>query len=63
MQVANPADRDPLRKALAHWREDSGLREEEALDRLPPEERKECRTVWSDLEACLTGATVSTTNP
>jgi hypothetical protein len=38
------------------WREDldlAGLRDPDALAKLPPTERQECRTLWNDLDALL----------
>ena len=31
----------------------AGLREPDALDKLSPDERQECRTLWRDLDALL----------
>ena len=39
---------------LARWREDpdlAGLRDPAALNKLPPAERQECRTLWNEIEA------------
>jgi serine/threonine-protein kinase len=50
------AGRAQVRMRLAGWREDSdlaGLREPDALDKLSPAERQDCRTLWSDLDALL----------
>jgi serine/threonine-protein kinase len=57
MQAANPADRERLRETLAHWEDDSdlaGLREPASLNHLPPDERQQCRALWSDVQARLT---------
>src|SRR5262249_28958606 len=43
-------------KTLTHWQGDpdlSGLREPGALDKLPPAERQECRSLWRDVGALL----------
>ena len=56
LEAATPADRAEAQKPLARWRENpdlAGLREPEALDKLPPAERQECRALWSDLDAQL----------
>jgi serine/threonine-protein kinase len=50
------ADRAQVQAALAWWREDpdlAGLRDPAALDKLPPAERQECSTLWSDQAALL----------
>jgi serine/threonine-protein kinase len=50
------ADRAEVHNTLARWREDpnlAGLRDPDALEKLPPAERQECRTLWRDLDALL----------
>ena len=45
-----------VQPTLAHWRTDSdqaGLRDPDALEKLPPAERLECRALWGDLDALL----------
>jgi hypothetical protein len=42
------------RPTLAHWKTDpdlAGIRDEEALAKLPEAERKEFRSLWADVEA------------
>ena len=56
LEAAKPAERAEAQKALARWREEpdlAGLRDAQALDKLPPAERQECRALWSDLDAQL----------
>jgi eukaryotic-like serine/threonine-protein kinase len=48
-QAAKPTDRGEVPKALARWRDDpdlAGLRDPDALNRLPPAERQEWRVLW-----------------
>jgi serine/threonine-protein kinase len=50
------ADRAQVHKILARWREDpdlAGLRDPDALEKLPPAERQECRALWGDHDALL----------
>jgi hypothetical protein len=50
------ADRARASEKLAWWRKDpdlAGLRDPDALEKLPPAERQECRTLWSDHNALL----------
>jgi serine/threonine-protein kinase len=50
------ADRIQAQKTLSPWREEpdlAGLRDPDALDRLPQDERQECRALWRDLDALL----------
>ena len=46
------ADRIQARRALSPWRDEpdlAGLRDADALDRLPPAERQECRALWREV--------------
>ncbi|HVI85153.1 MAG TPA: tetratricopeptide repeat protein, partial [bacterium] len=48
------AERDLAKRMLEHWQVDPdlvGLRDPEALDRLPPAERQKCRALWNDVDA------------
>jgi hypothetical protein len=48
--------RAQARQMLARWRKQphlAGLRDAEALDKLPQAERQECRTLWRDLDVLL----------
>jgi len=50
------ADRVKVQQSLARWGTDrdlAGLRDPDALDRLPPAERQECRTLWADIDALI----------
>jgi hypothetical protein len=50
------ADRARVQETLTWWRQDpdlAGLRDADALARLPPAERQEWSTLWSDLDALL----------
>jgi hypothetical protein len=45
---------DFAKRMLEHWLVDpdlAGLRDPEALDRLPTAERQQCRTLWNDVDA------------
>jgi tetratricopeptide (TPR) repeat protein len=44
------------KRMLEHWQVDpdlAGLRDSEALNKLPPDERQKCRTLWNDVDALL----------
>jgi serine/threonine-protein kinase len=50
------AARDRAKKMLTQWRDDAdlgGLRDTDALDRLSPAEREECRVLWQNVGAHL----------
>jgi serine/threonine-protein kinase len=54
LQADRPADRAEMHKALASWREESdlaGLREADALEKLPPAEREQWRALWQEVAA------------
>jgi tetratricopeptide (TPR) repeat protein len=58
--VANPADRPALQKALRHWQKDSdlgGVRDPEALAKLPETERTCWQKLWTDVADILKRAT------
>jgi serine/threonine-protein kinase len=47
--AAGPAGRAEVQKELARWGKDpdlAGLRDADALERLPPAERQDCRALW-----------------
>jgi hypothetical protein len=49
-------------KSLAAWRHDpdlAGIRESEALDKLPSDEREDCRALWSDFDAVFSSTATS----
>jgi tetratricopeptide (TPR) repeat protein len=53
VDTGKESDRIQARKTLAPWRDDAdlaGLRDPDALAKLPPAERQECSTLWCDLE-------------
>ena len=55
----SPADRVAVQRIMTHWRRDSdlaGLREPDALAKLPESEREEWRTLWRDVEALATNS-------
>ena len=50
------ANRVLVIKILTHWRTDpdlAGLHDPDALEKLPPAERQECRNLWSDIDALI----------
>jgi hypothetical protein len=54
LQGGLAVDRARAQEKLAWWRKDpdlAGLRDPDALDKLPPAERQECRRLWRDLDA------------
>jgi serine/threonine-protein kinase len=56
VSTGSAADRIQARKTLALWRDDSdlaGLREADALKRLPSAERQEWRALWQEVAALL----------
>jgi hypothetical protein len=62
VDTGTEADRIQAQMTLAPWRDDpdlAGLRDENALERLPPAEREECRAHWQEVAAVIgpTGAT------
>jgi serine/threonine-protein kinase len=53
---ANPAVRQAVRQRLLHWQKDpdlAGLRDKDAVDKLPEAERDACRRLWADVDALL----------
>ena len=53
---AAAADRILAQKTLAPWRDDpdlAGLRDADALEKLPPAERQEWQALWQEVEALL----------
>ena len=56
VETGTAADHIPARKPLAPWRDDpglAGLRDANALERLRPAERQECRALWQEVAALL----------
>jgi hypothetical protein len=55
-QSAKPGDRTLVQKRLQHWQEDSdlaGLRDPEAVKKLPAAERAACQKLWADMADVL----------
>jgi serine/threonine-protein kinase len=53
---AEPAGRAPLQQTLEHWQQDAdlaGLRDPDAVAKLPAGEREACRQLWADVAALL----------
>jgi tetratricopeptide (TPR) repeat protein len=51
-----PKDLEAVKKQLKHWRADAdlaGLRDQEAITKLPAAERDACRQLWDDVAALL----------
>jgi hypothetical protein len=51
-----PADRTSAATALNQWQQDphlAGIRNREALARLPEGERNACETLWAEVQALL----------
>jgi hypothetical protein len=56
LESGPPADRAAAQQALRHWQKDSdlaGIRDPEALAKLPAEERAACAKLWADVAALL----------
>ena len=56
VDTGTEADRIQAQKTLAPWRDDpalAGLRDADALERLPPAERQECQALWQEVAALL----------
>ena len=56
LESGPPADRAAAQQALRHWQKDpdlAGLRDQEALAQLPPEERAACERLWADVAALV----------
>jgi serine/threonine-protein kinase len=55
-QSAKPSDRARVRQTLEQWQPDAGLaglRDTEALKKLPAEEREACAKIWADVALVL----------
>src|SRR5262249_30251490 len=51
-----PGDRERVRKTLKHWRDDpdlTGIRDKDAVAKLPADEREACQKLWADVDALL----------
>jgi serine/threonine-protein kinase len=56
LHSGKPADRAAVQSALRHWQKDAdlaGLRDKDALDRLPAPEQKAFAQLWADVAALL----------
>jgi serine/threonine-protein kinase len=56
LDTGNPQDRAAVVEALKHWKHDpdlAGIRDAEALSRIPETERKAWQALWADVEALL----------
>jgi tetratricopeptide (TPR) repeat protein len=56
LQSGKPTDRAAVHSAMQHWQIDTdlaGLRDKDALDRLPDQEQKAFAQLWADVEALL----------
>jgi tetratricopeptide (TPR) repeat protein len=56
VDTGTAADRIRAQKTLSPWRDDpdlAGLRDADALERLPAAERQECRSLWQEVAAVL----------
>jgi hypothetical protein len=54
-----PAAREGVRQRLGHWQQDADLasvRDPQALDRLPDDERRQWQQLWQDVAALLARA-------
>jgi serine/threonine-protein kinase len=51
-----PAEKTLVKQKMEHWRSDAdlaGIRDKEALDKLPDDERKDWQKLWADVAALL----------
>jgi tetratricopeptide (TPR) repeat protein len=61
LQSGQPTDRAEVRQKMKHWQQDSdlaGLRDKDALAKLPAKERAACAKLWADVAALLKKAAV-----
>jgi serine/threonine-protein kinase len=59
VETGTEADRIVAEKTVAHWRDDpdlAGVRDADALEKLPSAERQQWRTLWEDVAALLRSA-------
>jgi serine/threonine-protein kinase len=55
-EKGQPADRKLIAARMQHWRQDAdlvGLRDPDAVAKLPAEEQEACRKLWDEVEAVL----------
>jgi serine/threonine-protein kinase len=65
-QRGDPSAKQMVRQRLDHWRQDAelaGLRDPQALEKLPDDEREACRALWADVDALLRKATDNSKRP
>jgi hypothetical protein len=56
VQQSNPQLKRDIQQRLVHWQHDpdlAGLRDKDAVDKLPEAERDDCRKLWADMDALL----------
>jgi eukaryotic-like serine/threonine-protein kinase len=56
LENGKPEDRQQVQQTLRHWQTDpdlAGLREPDAIARLPADEQQACQQLWSDVVALL----------
>jgi hypothetical protein len=54
VENGSPQTRAAIRNILAQWQKDAGfagVRDGDALEKLPPDERAQWRKLWADVEA------------
>jgi hypothetical protein len=59
LESGPPQARPDIAQTLDHWKQDSdldGLRDAEALARLPEAEREDWQSLWADVDAILARA-------
>jgi hypothetical protein len=59
LERGTPQDRSFVHYHLRLWQEDgdlAGIRDRDALEKLPDDERAACRKLWDDVEALATKA-------
>jgi eukaryotic-like serine/threonine-protein kinase len=62
LESGPPQARPAIVQTLSHWRQDgdlAGIRDVEALAKLPPDEQKACRTLWADVDSLVKRAATS----
>ncbi len=58
-----PKEREVVQRTLKHWQEDTdlaGIRDKDAVDKLPVEERQACQKLWADVAKLLEKADAKT---
>jgi hypothetical protein len=58
-RLDNAKINETMRQSLGHWQKDpdlAGIRDTDALAKLPGEERTACERLWADVAALLTKA-------